>query len=217
MTTTLASLTNRVEDLLEDSGNSKWSTTELEEAIRQALHAYADYLPNRAITTVTLSSAGREIDISSISYRTIERVWWDYDSSDPDHPPHWRDFEVWPGDILFINDPEEPASSDVVRIWYTTDHTLDDLDSAETTTFSDAHASVIAIGAAGFAAHARVVTLSEQANVNEWAPRNLREWATLQLDTYYKRLQQLSAQESAQHAGLADLAPLDRWDTHNDW
>jgi hypothetical protein len=217
MTATLATLTNRVEDLLEDSSNTKWSTSELEEAIRQALHAYADYMPNRAITTVTLSSAGREIDISSITYRTIERVWWDYDASDPDHPPNWRDFEVWPGDILFVNDDDEPASADIVRIWYTTDHTLEDLDSETSTTFTDAHASVIALGAAGFAAHARVATLAEQANINDWAPRNLREWAITQLDIFYTRLRELAAREAAQHAGLADLAPLDRWDNSNDW
>jgi hypothetical protein len=213
----LGSLTNRVESFLEDSTNTKWSTAELEAAIRLAIYVYSDYFPRRAITTVDLTAAGREIDISGIDYRTIERVWWDYDSSDPDHPPHWRDFEVWPGDLLYVNDPEEPASGDTLRIWYTTNHTLDELDSATATTIPNRHAEIIAIGAAGFAAHTRVATLSEQANVNEWAPRNLGEWATAQLQTYYQRLQHLAAQQATQRAGLANLAALDRWDNANDW
>lgn len=217
MAETLSTLTDRVEILLDDASNTKWTTTEISEAIEQALDAYSQLLPHRAITTVTLSSAGREIDISSISYRTIERVWWDYDSSDPTHPPQWRDFEVWPGDLLYIDDHDEPAASDVVRIWYTCDHTLDDLNSASTTTFPQRHAGIIAQGAAGFAAAQRRVTLTENVNLNEWAPRNLRDWAQEQLESFYSRLEQLAKEQAALAAGIAEMPPLDRWDGDNTW
>jgi hypothetical protein len=217
MATDLASLRDRVEAILEDATNTKWSTTEVDEAIRQALHRYSLRLPRRVIASLTLSAAGREVDISSLTYRTIERVWWDYDSSDPAHPPEWRDFEVWPGDLLFINDDDEPAASDVVRVWYTTDHTLDDLDSATATTYPARHDTLIATGAAGFAAQSRALTLSESANLNAWAPRNLREWADRQIAIFERGLADAAAREAALDAGIAKTPALDRWDDDNDW
>ena len=217
MAETLATLRDRVEILLDDASNTKWTTTEIDEGIEQALDAYSERLPQRAIRTVTLASAGREIDISAISYRTIERVWWDYDSSDPAHPPRWREFEVWPGDLLYIDDGGEPAASDVVRIWYTTDQTLEDLNSAAATTFPQRHAGMIAQGAAGFAATQRRVTLSENVNLNEWAPRNLREWGEAQLAGFYEQLETLVKARAALAAGIAEMPALDRWDGDNAW
>ena len=217
MATTLTTLRDRLEHTLQDTGNTKWTTNQLDEAIRQALAAYSEHLPHRAITSLTLTADGREIDISTITYRNIERVWWDYDSSDPDHPPHWRTFETWPGDLLFVNDSDEPASGDVVRIWYTADHTVTDLDAATSTTLPSRHESILVQGASGFAAAARRVTILEQVNLNEWAPRNLREWAELQLTTFYNALEEISAREAALDSGTAPTAALDRWDGDGVW
>ncbi len=123
----LATIRDRVEIMLQDATNARWAAGDVDEAITQALQRYSQVAPYRKITTVTLGAAdAREIDISAITdYLSVERVWWDYDDTDPAHPPHWRNFEVWPGDILYINDPHEPDTADVVRIWYTALHTLD--------------------------------------------------------------------------------------------
>ena len=188
MATTLATLRDRVEAILQDTTNTKWDTDGIDEAIRQALHAYTLHLPHRGITTIDLTADGREIDISGIAYANIERIWWDYDSSAPGHPPKWRDFEVWADDTLFVNDPQEPQDGDTVRIWYTTDHTLNGLDAATETTFPDRHASVLALGASAFAASSRRVTILEELGANTWAPRNLREWAEAQLQRFYAQL-----------------------------
>jgi hypothetical protein len=218
MAETLATLRDRVEQILEDSSNDKWATGELDEAIEQALDAYSERLPREAIGTVTLASAGREVDISSITYREIRRVWWDYDSSDPNYPPNWREFELWPGDILFIRDDDEPAATDVVRVFYTADHTLEDLNSAASTTFPDRHASLLARGAAALAVLFRRATVGETANLNEWAPRNLRDWAEEQLKAFYAELDELAQREAALSSGTIPLARIDRWDTdENDW
>ncbi|MCJ7736046.1 MAG: hypothetical protein MUQ10_01855 [Anaerolineae bacterium] len=217
MATTLTTLRDRLEHTLQDAGNAKWTTNQLDEAIRQALAAYSEHLPHRAVTSLLLVAAGRELDISTITYRTIERVWWDYDSAAPDHPPHWRDFETWPGDILYVNDPDQPASGDTVRIWYTADHTLTDLDAATATTLPTRHESILVQGASGFAAAARRITLLEQVNLNEWAPRNLREWAELQLTTFYNAIEEIAARNAALDSGTASAAALDRWDGDNVW
>lgn len=217
MTATLATLRDRIELQLSDASNARYTTTALDEAIQQALDAYTAHLPHRAIATITLTEAGREIDISSLTYLTIEKVWWDYDDTDPDHPPHWRAFLVWPGDILYINDPEEPAAGNVIRIWYTTPHTLKDLNTATTTTFPDPHASIIAQGAAGFAVLARRAEIGEAVNDNPWAPRNLMQWAEEQLTAFYHHLDELARQAAATASGIAPGPILDRWDTGNTW
>ena len=157
------------------------------------------------------------VDISSIAYANIERIWWDYDSSAPGHPPKWRDFEVWADDTLFVNDPQEPQDGDTVRIWYTTDHTLNGLDAATETTFPDRHASVLALGASAFAASSRRVTILEELGANTWAPRNLREWAEAQLQRFYAQLEKLGKRRASLDSGIAPMPNIDRFDTGETW
>ena len=72
MTATLATLRDRVELMLADTGNSIWSTDDIDEAIRQALHEYSKTRALRAVSTINISSTGREIDISCIGQRFLE-------------------------------------------------------------------------------------------------------------------------------------------------
>jgi len=210
---TLTTLRDRVEAALHDSGNATWSTDDLDEAIRTALHEYSANLPYETIGTVTLSAAGREVDISSLSgYLTVERVWWDYDSTDPAYPPHWRDFELWPGDVLFIKDSDEPDSGDVVRVWYTKRHTLKDLDSATATTFSERDESLIVVGACAYAALQRAVEVSEDLTVDGWVHQRLRTWGEERMEEFQAGIADRVAQEAARASGIAPTADLDRWD-----
>jgi hypothetical protein len=163
--------------------------------------------PHRAITTVELSSDGREIDISSIDYIDIERVWLDYDSTDPDYRPKWADFEVWPGDLLFIHEPEEPDSGDVLRIFYTTEHTINGLDSATTTTLIDQDTNTIVVGATGFVAQARI-----QEKETYWGNRDLRDWADARISEFEEDLDRIAHKQAIKHSGIAATGDLDRWD-----
>jgi hypothetical protein len=56
MTATLTTLRDRVEIILADSGNSIWSTGDIDEGIRQALHEYSKTRPLRSVGTVALSA-----------------------------------------------------------------------------------------------------------------------------------------------------------------
>jgi hypothetical protein len=214
---TLATLHDRVEVLLRDADNVRYDASLVDQAIWQALDAYSERMPARQITTVEVTAHGREIDISSVPYGTIERVWWDYDEEEPGHPPRWCDFELWPGDLLYIVDGEEPAPGDVVRIWTAAPHTLAGLDGAPETTLPAAHISLIAQGAAAFAVLARRVEIDEAVNDNAWAPRNLERWAEAQLKAYYRRLDELARRAAARASGLAPGPILDRWDAANTW
>ena len=183
---------------------------DIDEAVRWALHRISEVNPHRAITTLTLSADGREVDISDIDYLAIERVWLDYDSSDPDYRPQWADFEVWPGDVLFINEPTEPQSADVLRIWYTTEHTITDLDSATATTLSDRDVTTLIVGATGLCAQERI-----HEKETFWGNRDLREWAAQRLKEFEAALSRIGRQEGIKHSGIAPSAHLDRWD--GDW
>lgn len=186
---------------------------DIDEAIRWALHRYNEAHPDRTETSLTLSADGREVDISSITdYLQIERVWWDYDSSDPAHPPRWRDFEVWPGDVLFINDADEPQSSDVVRIFYTRLHTINGLDSASVTTLPADQETLIVAGASGYTAQERV-----QDEAYRYVPRKLREWASARLKEFEAGLKRIARHEAIRHSGIARAPALDRWDTGEGW
>ena len=210
---TLATLRDRVELVLSDTGNATWSTDTLDEAIKHAIDEYALVSPYRAITTLTLTADGREVDISSITnLLEIQRVWWEYTSSDPEYPPNWREFEIYPGDILFINAGIEPASGDVVRVWYTARHTLNGLDGAGTTTLPDEHISLIVTGAAAQAALIYAQSIGATVNVDGWTPRRFNDWAEIKYAEFKTGLARIAARHAAQKAGIAPIATLDRWD-----
>ena len=181
---------------------------DLDEAVRWALHRYNEILPDRTVTTLTLSADGREIDVSSITdYHTIEQIWLDYDSSDPEYPPRWADCQLWPGDILYVDAGNEPQSGDVVRIWYTRLHTINGLDSASATSLPTNHDTLIVTGAGGCAAQERI-----QDEESRYVPRKLREWAQARLREFERGLKQLAREEGIEHSGIAEGPALDRWE-----
>jgi hypothetical protein len=185
LSTGAPNIRDRVESRLQDSGNARWSTDDTDEAIRTALEYYTRQNPYRAIGTITLAAAGREISLATLTgLIRVEKVWWDYDSTTPGYPPNWRQFEVWPGSILYIDDREEPAAADVLRVWYTKQHTINELDSATATTIPAEDVDVIVTGAAHFAARARAVELAEQATVDDEVVARLIKWADEEGDAF---------------------------------
>jgi len=186
---------------------------DLDEAIRWALARYTEVSPDVAIATVTLGSSGREVDISSITdYLEVQRVWWDYDSSDPEYPPEWCDFETWPGDILFIDSESEPQSGDVVRIWYTKKRAVSGLDGASETTLPDEDETLVVVGASGFVAQERV-----QEEDRRSVPRKLREWAEARLREFERGLAKVARRQAAKYSGVTGGPRLDRWDVEGKW
>jgi len=211
---TLATLRDRVEQVLQDTGNATWSTAELDEAIRHAIDEYAQVSPYKVIGTITLAADGREVSLSTLTNLIyVERVWWEYTSSDPEYPPYWREFEQWPGAILWINDGEEPATDDVVRVYYAARHTLNGLDSAAITTVPNEHISLIVTGAAANAARNYSLSLSGAVNVDGWTPRRYLEWATAKETEFQNALRRLARLDAVRHSGITPAVALDRWDT----
>jgi hypothetical protein len=190
-----------------------YDQNDIDEAIRWALDRYNEVNPEVTITSLELEAAGREVDISSITdYVDILRVWWNYDSTDPAYPPDWREFELWPGDLLFVQDGDEPAVGDVVRIWYKKLRTISGLDSAESTTLPEQDEALLVAGASGFVAQERV-----QEQPQRSVPRKLREWADSRLREFERGLARVARRHAARHSGIAPIPNLDRWDDSDGW
>lgn len=215
MATTLAALRDRVEVILADSSNAIFATGDVDEAIRTALHSYSAASPRKRITTLTLTTDTREISTSTITdIIAVEEVWVPYDSTDPEFPPYRRPFRFWKDSaILYILSQYKPATSDVVRIFYAALHTLNGLDSASATTVPDEHVSVLAQGAAGYAAATRALDLAEQISVDREVTTRLAAWATNTLTRFNAELTALAI--AGQGPAHVPMPALDRFD--QDW
>jgi hypothetical protein len=214
MTATLATLRDRVETILADSGNAIWSTDDIDEAIRQAVHEYSKTRPLRSVGTVVLSSDGREIDISSLTgLLGVSQVWCDYDSTDPAYPPNRRPFEHWPdSQTVYVTGDYEPQSGDTMRVFYTKLQTLEDLDSATSTTIPLDDESLIAIGAAGFAATSRAVDLAEKVTLDRLTGQQVRAWGLSKLQEFRSGLRAVAKRMALESKADVELPPVDRWD-----
>jgi len=211
---TLTTLRDRVEQILQDTGNNIWSTDVLDEAIRQALHEYSKVNPQRVIGTVNLSSDTREIDISSLTgLLDVSRLWLPYDSSDPEHPPNWRRFEHWRDEeLLYLPDDDEGASGEVARVFYTKLQTLNGLDSASATTFPADDETIIATGGAGYAATSRAIDLVEKVTLDRLSSQQVRAWGLGKLQEYRSALKTVARHAALRGSAFVPSADLDRWE-----
>jgi non-ribosomal peptide synthetase component F len=219
MSATLTTLRDRVEQALADSGNAIWSTSAIDEAIRQALHEYSKTRPQRAVGTITLSADGREISVSSLTgLLSVLEVWCTYTAADPEFPPNRRGFQYWPEQTkIYVWDEYAPQSGDVVRVFYTKLQTLSGLDSATSTTFPDDDESLIAIGAAGYAATSRAVDLAEQVTLDRLTAQQVRAWGLSKLQEFRSGLKTVARRMALETLGHVELPDLDRHEQGSEW
>lgn len=217
MAATLATLRDRVEQILADTGNAIWSTDDVDEAIRNALHEYSGVRPLQAVGTVTLSADGREIDISSLSgLLGVSEIWCDYTSADPEFPANVREFEHWRDQSkIYVSDDYEPQNGDVVRVFYTKVQTLNGLDSATSTSLPIEDESLVAQGSAGYAATSRAVDLAEQVTLDRLTAQQVRAWGLSKLQEFRAGLKRVARREALRAARPVALDPLDRYE--GDW
>ena len=214
MATTLTALRDRVEVILADTGNAIWSADDIDEGIRRALHDYSKTRPLQAIGTITLAAAGREIDASSLTgILDVREIWCDYTAAAPEQPPNRRPFEWWPdSQLIRVLGSYEPQAGDVCRVFYTKMQTLDGLDLATATTFRDDDETLIAEGAAGYAATSRAVDLAEQVTLDRLTAQQIRAWGMAQLQRFRAGLRAVATAEALRTDARVEVGKLDRWD-----
>jgi len=159
MPSTLAQFRTRISARLIDASNAVFSTATIDEALRTALHDYSAVSPLTHETVITLPGAGRQIALAALDgLLDVSEVWWPFDSTgDEVWPPNRvRGFRVYWDDaqpVLFLDltTGSQPQLNDELCLWYSTLHTILNLDSADSTTPRADHESLLVTGAAGYA------------------------------------------------------------------
>jgi hypothetical protein len=219
--TALAGIRDRVEVMLMDTGNAIWDTGTIDEGLRQALDQYNYVNPLTMETVITLPGDGREIALSGISgLLYVTAVWWPYDSDAADEtwpPNRVRGFRLWWDDnqaVLFLDiEPGgQPQQDEEVRIWYAKRQTIQDLDSADSTTIRGDHESLIILGAAGFAAMSRTVDLIETANTDLYQVGLLGTWGQRKIREFNGQLKLIQRGRVRTGSSWGTGWALDKWD-----
>jgi hypothetical protein len=213
MATTLALLKVRVQTILADVSAAIWTSTDIDEAIRQALHEYSKARPLEAIGTLTVAADTHELSITTLAgLFDVVRVWCPYTAADPEEPPAWCSFEHWK-DAKILYFPDELDGGDVARIFYTKLQTLNGLDAAGATTFPDDDETLIAEGAAGFAATSRAVDVAEQVTIRPAVATEIRTWGRSKLQEFRAGLKRVAGAEALRGRSHVELPRLDRHDS----
>jgi hypothetical protein len=220
--TALAGIRDRVELMLQDTGNAIWDTDTIDEGLKQALDQYNYVNPLSMETVIVLPGDGREIALSGISgLLYVLDVWWPYDSdaSDETWPPNRvRGWRLWWDDnqaVLFmeIEPGSQPQTSEEVRIWYAKRQTIQDLDSADSTTLRGDHESLLVIGAAGHAAMSRTVDLIETASTDLYQVGLLGTWGQRKLREFNAELKKIQRAGVRSGRAWGTGWSLDKWDS----
>jgi hypothetical protein len=215
----LAEIRGRVRKKLWDVSQAVWSDELLEQAIRTALDAYSQILPQGSSAVVSLAAGGRQLDLFMLDgLLNVARVYWPYDSTEETWPPNRvRGFRLdWiatnPLLTLTAFDGQQPQAGDEVKIWYTCRHTLEDLDEADQTSLPEAHESLLVLGAAGQAVQGRSLDLL---NISEMDPdlvNKVERWAEARLQEFQAQLQVLRAEATRGGESWGEGWRLDKWD-----
>lgn len=178
---TLSSLQTRAGVFLRDTGATVFTAAQIEAAARIALDEYSATLPRTQITVVT-GTSGREIDLTAVSAITVLAIWAPY--VDDGSSPLRRKFEFWSDlGVAVLIGSNTLVSTDTARVFYTTHHTLNGLDSATVTTIPTLDNSLLLTGTIGHALNSRAIALAEMATVQADAASQLRALA----DNYLNR------------------------------
>lgn len=172
----LGGLRGRVQKVLGDTTNVRWSDDEVDAAIRLALGRMSELRP-RAVTDV-VDVETREFDVSALPVTdaaAVQAVWFPYEASDANAAPLWVEFETFTyNDTLYVRllCGDEPTAGNVARVVFSAPHTLDGLDDAAVTTFYTRDESALGKGAAAFAFLQRSGSVSEEATIMSVATPN---------------------------------------------
>ena len=191
----LAGLRDLVERDLDDSGNEIWSADDIDRAIKRALVGYAQVNPQQAETTLELSADGREVDISSLSDLTrVVKVWYPYDTAAAEALPNWVRWETW-GETLYVASEEEPASGELMRIYYHKGHTVEGLEGASSTTVPQEDEEVLVLGATAYAALQKARSSVGTAGVSTETPEHWLTWGLNRMDAFTEALHRVRTRE----------------------
>ena len=201
-TLALAAYEARVLALLDDASQARYTTAQVDAALRWALNVYSQ---NRPLTlTYSLDTDGNqtiELPDDFTGHRIMMVQLYDADIDDIrtlGFYAYERD-ESW----FIMTTAETIDAGETLIITYAGEHTIDNLDSAAGTTIPTEHEEFIAIGAAGYALNQRVSTLLESNNLNDDAIQRMMQLAHANI-TFF--LNYVSARPGSSWAVMPSMA-----------
>ena len=216
----LAAYRARIVNSLHDVA-SKYSNDILDEALRKVLNEYTRAFPNMATANITVAAAGRSQTLASCAnFMAVIMLVHPYDSNLADPFIYEReDFRItWSGGspYAYFTGGDIPQASEHIYVEYASKQTIEDLDSAASTTVRDDHEDLLVIGAAGQAAMMRASGLNEQWGSRLGEMNNLMLWGRNQYDQFKEFLEQIKTEQPVDIFPQTNW-PLDQWDNTAEW
>ncbi|GEM_PF-2144353 len=194
----------RMTTLLGDAPALRFPPDMLDEGLVQALIDYSTSCPQIKTAVVTFEAAGRQVSLAALKgLITVFEVIFPYDEHQPDPHPLCDFFQFTVDDhrVLHLGGGWQrmggcrPAlAGERVLVEYTCEHTIAGLRDAPATSVPDGHASLVALGAAGYAAVMRASWVIEAYSARGGDRKALEGWGRERLNEYRQRLADLRRQ-----------------------
>ena len=196
--------------LLGEDDGSRFSDDLLTEALRQALHDYAQALPQvRSLEQSAAPGGVQVIDTAADWLFPLEVAFTNLHSTDEViYHGAYTHHSQGGGVHLELHDEPLPLGGETLRLTYAAADNLEGLDGALQTTPPAAHWAVLTQGAAAHAALLRCAGLSEAQGGSPAAVDRLRQWGEGALAAFRTRLAGMRAQ---MQPGLPLAASPLRW------
>lgn len=209
----LTALRDEVEKALNDTNNQIWSTSLLDRAISQALREVSRAAPRLATADLTLTDEKVEYDISATvsRYLGMAAIWYPWDPTDAGYPEYPIPFFHVDQDTIRLSTYETVDSSYKARLLYWTEHTINGLDGATSSTLDDPWLEELVIeGAAAHAIEIKAADTINTINTSAQAPVLYRQEAERRLRLFYAKLAIIRRQY---RTPFAPGWKLDKWDS----
>ena len=197
MAYTLTTMTDEVEALLSDTGNTYVSTGVIEDAIRWAMTRYDNVDPQVAVGTIDDVDDQVEYDIPSewSGFLYALHVWWPYDTSEDVPALTEASWFMIDDDTIRLRGVE-PEGDYQLRVQYAARHTLNGLDSATSTTLDERAEQLVITGAGGRALLSNVRAEIDAVNVGDSEVAEWRRWAEGRLDEFAAGLNEVRREKA---------------------
>lgn len=178
----------------EDASAYRWTDAVLDRHIKRALQEYSHASPIEQKTALTTEADSRDVDVSSLTPR-IRIIAAEYLTGE--YPPAYVPFLLW-GDTVTLDLTGEPSGTPSVNVYWHKEHSVNG-----SVTFPSSHDSIVATGAAGYAALEWASFATNRVNTggdNVWGM--YMDFANVRLQAFRDQLRQLPAANTLRTARL---------------
>jgi hypothetical protein len=192
---TLTELLARIRVVLMDVDSLVWDDDTLTEAVKQALDDYNAVHPVTISTILTLTAAGKEIDLSTLTgFNDLLRVDWPYVAGVDQPADAWQAwYQYWDAGtpMVALRTDTIPQVGDKIRLLYIAQNSIEDLNGATSTTIDPRHEGMLVRGSAAYAAKSRAIDRAEGFKNDPKVTTTLSDWGRAELRDYASELNKL--------------------------